>query len=155
MDILGIDLGTSFAFAYGPERVEHGFDRLPDVADGRMLAIYCDLLVGAFNNRCPDRVAIEQPLIIQRKGKPLQYMHIRRSHLLLGVTLMVCHRFGIPPATELSVSTIKARFVGHGFAPKDRIMEECRRRGWAPENEDVGDALATMTAYAEIVGGST
>lgn len=146
MDILGIDLGTQFAWAYGPERVEHGFDRLPDVSEGRLLCMYADLLVNLVNRRRPDRIAIEMPLILQKKFQP---MHIRRSHMLLGVTHMVGHRFGAL-TNELSVSTIKARFVGHGFAPKDRIMEECRRRGWDPENEDVGDALATMAAYAEM-----
>jgi Holliday junction resolvasome RuvABC endonuclease subunit len=46
-------------------------------------------------------------------------------------------------------SSIKKHFTGKGNAEKVTVLQACRRRGWAPDSEDCGDALALLD-YAAV-----
>lgn len=148
-DWLALDLGgRSFGWAYGPRNIQYGGGSIPpDVSDGRCYAIFADSLVRLLNTRKPDRIAVEQPFINMHKHQPMQ---ARRWLGLLAIMHMVVYRLGLPAAREYSPNTIKAQFVGHGFAEKHLIGMECERRGWKPQNDDVADALAVLSTAADM-----
>ena len=146
-DILGIDLGASWAYCYGPRDMSHGFNVIPnDIGNGRAYCMFRDGIVRLINKRKPDFIAVEQPFINYRKQQPQQ---VRRWHSYCAMLEMLAYTFGLP-LKEYAPSTIKLHFVGHGFAEKFLIGMECERRGWFPQNADVADAMATMSCAAGL-----
>lgn len=148
-DWLCIDLGgQSWGHAYGPKNIEYGGHSIPPgLPDGRINAIFADQLVRLMNKRKPDMVAIEQPFVDVRRFQPMQW---RRWMQLMGILHMVIYRFGLPAAREYSPMTIKKQFTGTGHAEKFMVGMECERRGWAPQNDDVADALAVLSTAANM-----
>lgn len=146
-DILAIDLGRSWGWAYGPNNIIYGGGELPnDVSDGRALCLFADGLMRLIGRRRPSSIAVEQPFINYKKAQPQQ---VRRWFQYLAILNMVACRLQIP-IREFSPMAIKKKFTGTGTAEKFMIEMECERRGWKPQNADVADALAVLSCAADM-----
>jgi hypothetical protein len=88
----------------------------------------------------------------------IYYMHLLLAQL--GAAGRLVRRDGphpgapsyyrLPAAREFAPGTIKKAFTGSGVAEKFMIGMECERRGWAPQNDDVADALAVLSCAANL-----
>lgn len=78
--------------------------------------------------------------------------HARIGMALAGIVDLVTRFRGIE-CQDAAPSTIKLHFCGHGHAEKKTIMAECDRRGWLPEDNNAGDALAILDWGIHVLRG--
>ncbi len=62
---------------------------------------------------------------------------------LAAVTEMICAFRGVKSA-DVAPTTVKKHFSGTGTAKKQQIMAVCDARGWLPQDNNAGDALAVL-----------
>lgn len=60
---------------------------------------------------------------------------------LMATLTAWCEEHGIP-YEGVPVGTIKKSFTGNGNASKERMIEECRKRGYEPCDDNEADAIA-------------
>lgn len=152
MRALAIDLGgEQWGWAAGEfpgsAPIRSGTERLPDVSDGRLNAMFHERFYGLIRNHRPDIVATEEPFIHWANFQPKQ---VRRWYQMLGVAHLCVYTAGLPGLREIHIGTYKKAFAGDGRAKKDEIVAECVRRGWDVNSEDEADARAILCCVLEI-----
>lgn len=144
MAVLALDLGgASWGWACGPAPLRSGTESLPDVGDGRLLAMFHERLWSLIRNFGPDLVACEMPFIHWSRFQPQQ---IRRWYGLLGVAQMCVHAAGIRPLLEIATSSAKKALTGSGKSTKDDVVNACIAGGHSIGSEDEADAIAVLCA---------
>ena len=147
MRILALDLATATGWALWASwgEVEYGTVRLPKTGEdvGRFLLAFEGWLAPRLTEWKVELVVFEMPILPQ----PTQMATLRKLYGLAGVTEMVAIRAGVD-VCEKNLSTIRKHFIGCGTGPREVMkrltVEECRRRGWDPEDDNAADALALL-----------
>jgi len=138
-----LDLGTCSGWACcvpGGEPV-YGHVWLPsDRGDGAFFNRFRQFLLDRITILSPRLIVYEAPLI-----------HAGMTHIGTVMRLfgLAAHTEEIGFAREVRVekannSTVKKHATGNGHAKKPEMMDAIRARGWQPENDNVGDALAVL-----------
>lgn len=81
--------------------------------------------------------AIEAPV----QARTMQAMRIAGG--LAGLSEMVCAFRGVK-SVDVAPTTVKKHFSGIGNAKKPLMMAICDARGWLPQDNNAGDALAVL-----------
>jgi len=68
-----------------------------------------------------------------------------------AVMMTVCDEFRTP-YVGIHVGTIKKSFTGKGNAPKEKVIAQCRVLGYTPQDDNVADAIATVTTGFNLHG---
>ena len=96
---------------------------------------------------------------------------LRKLYSLGTVAEMVVRRLNLQPDTSIDIwetdmQTVRSHFIGVTRAPKGiepkarrpwmkrRIIEECRARGWSPEDDNAADALSIWSFACEHARGT-
>lgn len=90
----------------------------------------------------PDLVGFEAPLMPRGENFVTPEVTVR---LLMGLawdTETTARECGVELTDERNVATVKKFWAGHGFAKKPDMMARCRQLGYAPRNDNEGDACA-------------
>lgn len=140
--ILALDLASIIGFACGsPEllgEAVHGSFALPsDVNLGRQYAAFADWLADKITRHEPTELVIEAPFLGQslRAG--------RKLFALTGIAELIAWRRDLR-FSEHHASSVRKTFCGSGRADKDRVVAECRHRGFAPRDDNAADAIALL-----------
>ncbi len=141
--ILALDLGTCTGFACAPPGGEpvYGHVWLPsDRGDGAYFNRFRGWLLDRVTVLAPRLIVYEAPLITATATSVSTVMR------LFG---LAAHTIEIAYAREVRCepannSTVKKFVTDNGRAKKPEVMAAIRARGWHPENDNVGDALAVM-----------
>lgn len=153
--ILALDTATVTGWALGSLdcEPESGHMRLPKTGDdiGRFINAYRDWLREMIRRHEPTELVFEAALL--SPGKFTNAQTIRKLNGLAAMTESVASECGLR-CSEGNLSTIRKHFVGQGRAPKEapdgrkwfktQVMERCEAKGWSPDNDDEGDALALL-----------
>jgi Holliday junction resolvasome RuvABC endonuclease subunit len=140
---MACDLGTCTGWAValpGAEPV-YGHWRLPsDRGDGAFFNRFRQLLLDHITVHAPRLIVYEAPLITASATSVSTVMR------LFG---LAAHTLEIAYAREVRCeaannSTVKKYVTDNGRAKKPEVMDAIRARGWNPENDNVGDALAVL-----------
>ena len=144
--VLFLDIATDTGYASRSAKgaVLSGVHKLPKDKDlGRFLSAYhywlVDLL-GAFD-RNEMVVAYEQPFAGNKSAAPKLYA-------LAGHTEFVCRRLGVGRYFPVHNRSIRAHFLGGGMKKRAELkrltIDECRRRGFKPVDDNEADAIAGL-----------
>lgn len=150
MRFLALDLAGVVGWAAADGRGEpiHGTKRLPktEVGFGPYMRVYADWLEGLILSYEPHLVTYESPILPKRKAN----IHtLRGLYSLTTRCEEICDRKKIR-CTEGIIGEVRTHFLGAGNTPgerpeiKDAVIAQCRRRGWAPEDDNAADALALL-----------
>ena len=85
-------------------------------------------------------LAIEAPFV--RPGMAF-IRKARRAFGLAAIVQMVAWRRECA-FVELAAPTVRKAFCGTGRAEKHQVIAECKRRGWAPTDDNAADAIALL-----------
>lgn len=156
MRILCLDLATSLGWACGgPDRpISHGVIKLPKTGEdiGRFLAAYREWLGHAIEEMAPTEIIFEAPILLGLTS----ITTLRKLYSLAGVTELVAFDYELP-VREANLTDIRKHFIGVTRAPKeivkerrrqwmkDRIVGECRGRGFDVAGDDDADAIAILS----------
>ena len=171
--ILTLDIATVTGFAIGPVSAApatgleasagvfapqplSGSERIGNKhqSDGAFMASWFDWLFDLIAVHDPAIIIYEAPFVSGTK-------HINTARRLLGMAAiveMVAHQKGVK-IFQAHNATIRKHFCGKGNAPraelKQRVKDECDRRGWTYEDDNEADALALFDyACACLADGS-
>lgn len=98
----------------------------------------------------PTRVCFEAPIQIVRDADAAPLTTSQETiEVLFGLIAITQGRVyqwsnGAVRCYKLHAGTARKSFTGSGHAKKPDVMAQCRRLGWAPANEDEGDALCVL-----------
>ena len=150
--LLALDLAgnTGWAVAAHPDaRPYHGTQKFG--AEGEALGPYLMRLWRWLSEmraiHRPGSIVYEAPITVagaNSHAKSLKLMN------LAGTTELWC-QFAALPCEGAHLASIRKSFCGNGRAKKPEVMEACRLRGWAPQNDNEGDALALLAHQAAIL----
>lgn len=139
MKLLALDLGTMTGFGIGSvDHMVSGFWNLkPGRFDGGGMRFV------KFRARLDElrttygvtHVFFEEV----RRHKGVDAAHVYGG--LMATLTAWCEEHKVP-YSGLPVGEIKKAWTGNGNASKDRMVEECERRGFSPQSEDEADAIA-------------
>jgi hypothetical protein len=149
-DVLALDIATTTGFARG---LVGGKPQAGSVTFGRGESknqVYANALTW-FSGLLeplprPDLIAIEDMLPPQAmKGETSRAVRDRLAGLH-GIMRAVAHLRGIHRIEAVTVSTIRAHFIGdrtlRRIDAKAAVIERCRMLGWQCRNDNEADALA-------------
>lgn len=153
--ILALDTASTTGWALGSLdcEPESGHVRLPktDADIGKFINAYRDWLREMCRRYEPSEIVFEAALL--SPGKFTNARTIRKLNGLAAMTESVASELGLR-CSEGNLSTIRKHFVGQGRAPKEapdgrkwfkaQVMKRCEAKGWTPDNDDEGDALALL-----------
>jgi len=159
MRILALDLATHMGWAAGSlTKVEASGSRtLPKTDDriGEFLCAYRGWLVSFCQQRQFTNIVFEAPIL----GDNTSIIAKRKLFGLANVTEMIAHDLGID-CVETYQQSWRLHFVGVVRAPIDiegqnerrkwiklRVMNECRKRGWKPVDDNEADALGILDYF--------
>lgn len=154
--VLALDLATVTGFACGSTDgtpVSHGVVAIPKTGEdiGRFLAHFRDWLNAALDDMGPDEIVFESPIL----PDTINLKTARKLYSLAGVAEMVAHDRKIR-VSEANLNDIRGHFIGIKQAPrdvpkskrrqwiKDKIIAECRKRGFRVSGDDDADAIALL-----------
>ncbi len=86
--------------------------------------------------------------LVIEKSYPRQH---KNAHLYIALTLlthMVAKMTEIP-RDEVSATTARKAILGRGDFPRDKVLDEMRKRGFAVEDKHQADALIVGLAYVK------
>lgn len=147
--ILGLDLGTTTGFAVGSE--------------AHMVSGTWNLKQGRYDGGGMRFVKFRTRLNEMHAAYPLDCVFFEevRRHLgttaahayggYLAVLTEWCEENGIP-YSGLPVGEIKKSFCGSGNAKKEKMIDECMRRGFDPCDDNEADAIAIFNLALERLG---
>lgn len=153
MNLLALDQATQTGWAaFADGKVAHSFVTMPrgERTVGKFAAKWRGFLIGLLDEYRPELVVFEAPFITPT----LHQMTARKLHALSAITEMVCHDRNIY-CQEATPSAVRHWFIGANprrEEAKKATIEECRRRGWQPVNDDEADALALLSFVAQANG---
>lgn len=144
--ILALDVATVTGFAVGAPGKDpiHGSVSLRSGAEhpGTKGCLLGDWIGPILTVHKPWRVVIEAPLMMMPKsgGNAATMEHLIGLPYLVKV---ICCRRDIP-VYPVASSTVRKFFLGNGRPenPKKAVMDECRRRGWEPSDDNDADSCA-------------
>jgi crossover junction endodeoxyribonuclease RuvC len=147
--ILALDLATQLGFCWGVG------DRLPTVGHvclpstgnevGPFLCAYEDWLNGMLDERKPDLVIFESPVLPRKTTVTTT----RKLQGLSGVTEMLCHHRQTD-CREVSIQRIKHELSGNGRASKDEMIAAARAFGLAIKVSDEADAFGVWLTAVRL-----
>lgn len=155
--VLALDLSTNTGWACGSTEgtpVSHGVCAMPKTGEdiGWYLAHFRNWLNEALDDMEPDQIVFEAPIM----PKMTSIATLRKLYSLAGVTELVARDRKIL-VTEAQLDHIRGHFVGISRAPrdvpkdkrrqwiKDKVITECRKRGFSVSGDDDADALALLS----------
>jgi Holliday junction resolvasome RuvABC endonuclease subunit len=136
--VLGLDLATRATGwtvgDVGSTSPSFGTFNMPPTGEdiGLMLCLYEDWLRAKIDLHRPTKVVFEAPILSQRT------MTARKLMGLAGETERVCRRLGVP-CEEVSLSSVKLFFAGHGHAEKKHMIARAHDLGWEVQNDNEAD----------------
>lgn len=144
--ILALDCArtTGFACGYTDEDPVYGRKRVHSESDGAFAAAFRDWLVELINELQPTRVYVEQPFGSNHKGLGLVWTVAELSHRA---------RIG---CVYVASQSWRKYFLGKGRGfttaqAKKLAIDQCRRRGWDPIDDNVADALGIWEYGVSLV----
>lgn len=155
--ILFLDLATLTGWARERPGREPDYDTVNLYSrsrhPGAKKAILADWLGRVLEHDIPEMVGFESPIPAmpaKEDGKGFSNVSTLKHQLHLGGTVeLLCYRWDVE-VFEMATSTARSWFCGNGRAKKPDVMEECRRRGWDPKDDNAGDALAGLDASIHL-----
>lgn len=100
-------------------------------------------------------IAIERLLTPEMVRGQSNTKTIYRLAGLHGVILAVAYAHGLLDIETPSVGEIRGHFIGmrtcRRVQAKREVMRQCRAMGWAPANENEGDALAIWSYQCSLI----
>lgn len=151
--LLFIDIATVLGFAVGrpADKPISGSVSLRTKAShpGTKGCLFGDWLGPQLVVHRPARVIFEAPMMMMPKADGSGAGGNTGTMLtLIGLAELakvICCRYDIP-IFPVASSTVRKWFLGNGRPenPKLAVMQECRRRGWSPIDDNEGDALAGL-----------
>ncbi|WOF74161.1 hypothetical protein QMT40_001808 [Parvibaculaceae bacterium PLY_AMNH_Bact1] len=154
--LLTLDTATATGWAFGPvdnlSECEYGTITLENTGDdlGSFFAEFEDRLRDLIQSLKPELLVFEAPILYRTNT---QKKILRKLYGLTAYAETTGLKAQVRVA-EADLTDIRTHFIHRTQAPrsipkKDRtkwlkgtIMEQCRRMGWNPENDNEGDALA-------------
>lgn len=157
MRILYLDLAGILGWACGSDEGTppvYGVFKLPKTGEdiGRYLCAYRDWLGPAVEELAPGEIVFESPFL----PKATTITTVRKLTGLAGVTEMVACDYKIQ-VREANNWDVREHFVGVKMAPrsvpkderrkwiKNRVVAECRKRGFRVADDNDADALAGLS----------
>lgn len=154
MKILALDLSSKSGWALGSplDKPSSGVwdlrgDGKPD--HGRYLSALAGAIERTILSHRPDLVIMEAPMkaqaraaVAKKRGVPERDSTTRLLHNLCGVVEMICFEQRVR-CEEEEVRTVRQAVLGcqPKGDPKVAVMSFCRMLGWAPADDNAGDAL--------------
>lgn len=120
---------------------------------GAKKAILADWFGAVLEYDTPEMVGFESPIPAmpsKQDGKGFSNAATLKHQLHLGAVIeLICCRWDVE-VFEMASQTARAWFCGNGRVKKPEVMEECRRRGWNPLDDNAGDALAGLDTSVHL-----
>ena len=141
--ILALDLGTctGFACARPGDTPTYGHVRLPsDRGDGAFFHRFRSWLLDQVTVLSPRLIIYEAPLVTAHHTNVKTVM---RLFGLAAHTIEIAHLREVR-AEPANNQTVKKFVTDNGHARKGEVTDAVRAHGWAPENDNVSDALAIL-----------
>lgn len=155
--VLALDLATNTGWACGSTEgtpVSHGICAMPKTGEdiGWFLSHFRAWLLEAIDEMEPDQIVFEMPIMPEKTS----IATLRKLYSLAGVTELVARDRKIL-VTEANLNEIRGHFIGIKQAPKDvpkdkrrkwikdKVIAECRKRGFSVSGDDDADALALLS----------
>lgn len=162
MRILTLDVAPTtlgWGFAEDQRGPQYGVYRPPSCGENylppaRAVRQWLDLQIGDLR---PDLVAIEQPIHVPTNSLRILRPYYGFAHIIM----LVCHDRKVA-YQEYGIDETRQQFLGADFkkrfrgrdAIKEAVKAECAARGWTPQDDNAGDALAVLDrARAEHIPG--
>jgi Holliday junction resolvasome RuvABC endonuclease subunit len=141
-NILALDLATVTGWAYvGIDGVMRGgsesFQPRPSWTKGQRALRFRQWLAETLTNY-PAHVVVYE--------KVMRHTSTDAAHLyglLEGLVHMAADTRNLK-VLEVGVSTVKKEWTGNGAADKDMMVDECKRRGFRPDDHNHADAIAIL-----------
>lgn len=156
--VLALDLATKTGWACGNtdrDPVSHGVAVLPST--GEDIGWFADAfemrLAELLDEMEPDHLVFESPIL---RGKKTSLAAARKLCGLAYHTELIARRRKLL-VTEANLSEIRDHFIGITSAPrdvpkakrrqwlKDKVVAECKRRGFSVTSDDDADAIALLS----------
>lgn len=136
--LLALDLGTKTGWATNSNAgIAHGMQEFKNdrfSGGGMRFLKFEKWLMGLPQ---PSQVVFEEV----RRHAATDAAHVYGG--LMAVVTKWCESQGIP-YQGVPVGTIKKFWTGSGGANKDKMIAECRKRGFDPEDDNASDAIALL-----------
>jgi len=159
--ILALDIATRSGWARGlltGNDPEHGSIRFGK-AEASDNAIFAACLRWAQEFLAqppkPTLIVIERmlaPQVVQGKTQALTYERLAGLH---GIIRAVAFEHGIYEITTATVQRVRAHFIGESNAKSERakalVIQQCRKLGWNPVDDNAGDALALFSYQCAVI----
>lgn len=163
-EILFLDLATTLGWAEGVpgEKPRYGGHRLapPSSAQRAVFGGMIQWLGTRLQAFRPRVVVYEAPRDPRHMGKATNFDTARSLIGLCAVVEGVCDRMGVYDVREADVNEIRKHFLPAGSprtgsAVKRAVIQQCRRFGYDPADDNVADALAGWHFVSSVLSPST